>query len=238
MSAAHLVPNAQDTKLARRIANSVEPTLKGVKVGMASAAASANVAGFAAAAFVKLPEGVQLKLSANEGALVDFIFKTFANLATTAKPDKIELDLSGTVAPRKGQGLGKLLSVEEGRQALREYAVDMPLEEWAGPVAGSTELERDLHIGRTTLHTWQKNGSVIGLLKGTKKHVFPREQFLDGRPLEGIAEVNRIVGSPRTAWLWLRTPNPTLTGKRPVDLLRANKKSDVVNAAQGYFAQL
>jgi len=238
MSAAHIVPTAQDTKLARRIATSVEPALRGFSAGMASATASANVAGFAAAAFVKLPEVVQLKLSANESELVDFIFKAFANLATATKSDKIELDTSGEVEPRKGKGLGKILSAEEGRNALRQYATDIPLEEWAGPVAGSTELERDLHIGRTTLHTWQKNGSVIGLLKGMKKHVFPREQFLDGRPLEGIAQVNRIVGNPRTAWLWLRTPNPVLSGKKPVELLKANKLNDVVSAAQGYFAQL
>jgi hypothetical protein len=197
----------------------------------------AKAAGLAAAAFLRLPDVVQAQLSANEGLLADVIFKAFANLAT-GKADRLELEMPADAEPRKGRGLGTILSAEEGRQAVREYATDVPLEEWAGPVAGSTELERDLGIGRTTLHNWQKSGSVIGLLKGTRKHVFPREQFIDGRPLEGIAQVNRIVGNPRTAWLWLRTPNPTLGGKAPVVLLKTNKVNDVVSAAEGYFARL
>jgi len=238
MSAAQLTPNARDTKLARRIADTVAPALRAdARARDAGVAASANIAGFAAAAFVNLPQVVQSKLSANEGEMVDFIFKAFANLAA-ANSDTIELKMATQVEPRKGKGLGPILSLDDGNRAIKAYAEDLPLEAWAGPVAGSTELERDLGVGRTTLHTWQKNGSVIGLLKGTKKHVFPREQFLDGRPLEGIVEVNRIAGNPRTAWLWLRTPNPVLAGKRPVELLKANRQGDVVKAAQGYFAAL
>ncbi len=235
MSAVQLVPTASDATFARSVADTVEPALK--KAHIANVAASANAAGFAAAAFLRLPEVVQAQLGANEGLLADVIFKAFASLAT-GKTDKLHLETATAVESRKGKGLGAILSADEGRQAVREYATDLPLEEWAGPVAGSTELERDLGIGRTTLHNWQKSGSVIGLLKGTRKHVFPREQFIDGRPLEGIAQVNRVVGNPRTAWLWLRTPNPTLSGKAPIALLKANRVKDVVSAAEGYFAQL
>ena len=234
MSAANMVPTAVEASFARRIAAMVEPALKSAH--MTNVTASANAAGFAAAAFARLPKAVQEHLGANEGMLADIIFKAFDSL-TTLKPEKIELDVAVNVEPRKGRGLGELLFIEAGREALDVYAMDIPLEDWAGPVAGSTELERELHIGRTTLHNWQKSGSVIGLLKGTKRHVFPREQFLDGRPLEGIAQINRIVGDPRTAWLWLKTPNPTLGGRVPVALLKANKSKDVLSAAQGYFAQ-
>ena len=38
------------------------------------------------------------------------------------------------------------------------------VEEWAGPVAGSTYLEETLRIPRSTLHRWQRRGEVIALL--------------------------------------------------------------------------
>ena len=238
MATVHLVPATHHAELARRIAGLVETSLKADKQIRSSNLTVAKVAGFAAAAFSSLPEEVQARLGANESELVAVVYRAISSLGAPAKSEAIDLEMAQEVEPRKGQGLGEIVSQEEGRRAITELAIDIPLEEWAGPVAGSTELERDFHIGRTTLHAWQKNGSVIGLLKGTRKHVFPREQFIDGRPVKGIADVSRIVGEPRTAWLWLRTPNPTLAGKMPIALLKANKVTEVVNAASGYFAGL
>src|SRR3546814_4608081 len=66
-----------------------------------------------------------------------------------------------------------------------------PLEEWAGPVAGSSALH-NRGIARSTLHDWQKRGQVVALLAGARKHAFPLEQFVDGRPMEGIADVVEV----------------------------------------------
>lgn len=49
----------------------------------------------------------------------------------------------------------------------------MLIEDWAGHVAGSTYLEENLRIARSTLHRWQRRGDVIALRKGGRKHVFP-----------------------------------------------------------------
>jgi hypothetical protein len=73
------------------------------------------------------------------------------------------------------------------------------------------------------------------LLKGTKKHVFPVEQFIDGRPALGIFAVIGLAGSHRTAWLWLRQANPVLGGRRPIDLLKQDRIEEVVETAQAYF---
>src|SRR3546814_4146272 len=87
------------------------------------------------------------------------------------------------------------------------------LEDWAGPVAGSTMLHEQ-GIARSTLHDWQKRGEVIALLSGARKHAFPLEQFVDGRPVQGISDVLEIAGNPRRAWLWLVQQSPLLGEKR------------------------
>jgi hypothetical protein len=79
---------------------------------------------------------------------------------------------------KKGAGLGKLLSAEEGRARITDYATPTKVEDWAGPLAGPTELERAFGIARSTLHTWQKQGAVVGLLVGTRKHAFPKVGLL------------------------------------------------------------
>ena len=149
----------------------------------------------------------------------------------------IELESPGTVEPRKGAGLGPLLSPAEGEQALSDYTVGRRLEAWAGPVAGATALAREHGVARSTLNHWQHRGKVIGLLKGTRKLVYPIAQFVDGRPAKGIANINAIAGNPRVAWLWLSRPNPTLAGHRPIDLLKRDRIKEVIDAAHGYFDQ-
>ncbi|WP_222873563.1 hypothetical protein [Hankyongella ginsenosidimutans] len=39
------------------------------------------------------------------------------------------------------------------------------MEEWAGPLAGSSALMEDMGIARSTLHDWQRRGEVIALLR-------------------------------------------------------------------------
>lgn len=112
----------------------------------------------------------------------------------------------------------------------------MLIEDWAGRVAGSTYLEENLHIARSTLHRWQRRNDVVALRKGGRKHVFPLAQFVDGRPVAGLSEVLALIGNPRLAWLWLTRPATQLDGRIPIDLLRADQVEEVVEAARGVAA--
>ena len=78
---------------------------------------------------------------------------------------------------------------------------------------------------------------MIGLLKGTRKHVYPVDQFVDGRPAKGIGEITAVIADPRVAWLWLSRANPTLGGRKPIDLLKRDRVGEVVEAARDYFGQ-
>ncbi|RUT88309.1 MULTISPECIES: hypothetical protein [unclassified Mesorhizobium] len=108
----------------------------------------------------------------------------------------------------------------------------MLIEDWAGRVAGSTYLEENLRIARSTLHRWQRRGEVIALRKGGRKHVFPLAQFVDGRPVAGIRDVLSLISNPRLAWLWLTRLSAQLDGRVPIDLLRQDQVDEVVEAAR------
>lgn len=232
MSTAQLMGlSAAQAKLADRIAGRVEPTLEGGSSGVAAVQAAAQIASLAAVAASELPASVLAQISEQKDLFLRLVnvLKGFAN----SQSDEEVSDTS--VA--KGSGLGAILSVDQGRKAIHDIAVDLPLEEWAGPMAGSTEIERDLGIRRQTLNNWRNDGDVIAFLKGVSKHVYPKAQFVDGRPVRGLAEIVTVAGSPRTAWLWLTEKNPVL-GKAPIDLLRRDEVGVVTKAAEDYFLGL
>ncbi len=105
-------------------------------------------------------------------------------------------------------------------------------QQWAGDIAGPTELERRLGIARSTLHRWQKRNEVIAFRTGGRKFVFPIAQFVDGRPVGGIKEVVSLFDDNRLAWRWLVKPNTELSGQAPVHLLKVDQLEDVLSAAK------
>jgi hypothetical protein len=139
------------------------------------------------------------------------------------------------VERHKGTGLGHLLSLEEGRERLANYVQTRPLESWAGPVAGPSKIEKQLHVARSTLNEWHRRGVVIGLLRGERKHVYPLDQFVDARPMKGIADVAKIAPDDRAAWLWLRQPHGRFDMRPPLELLKAGQRDEVVQAAERDF---
>ncbi|MET0482699.1 MAG: hypothetical protein ABWZ27_07265 [Aestuariivirgaceae bacterium] len=106
------------------------------------------------------------------------------------------------------------------------------LDDWAGAVAGPTELERKFGIARSTLHRWQKLNEVVSFRTGGRKYVFPLAQFIDGRPVDGLKQVLQSFGHPRLAWQWLVAPCPELDGHIPLRLLRIHQADQVVDAAR------
>jgi len=229
--------NARQAQVADRIAAKVADVLRRETAFEASSVALyANIAGAAAAAIVNLPAGARRQLGKHQAELAQRVRRLVEALGDVPAGGKIELELPNDVEPSKGEGLGTIVTTEEGERSLGEFAVARRLEDWAGPVAGATELHRDYGIARSTLNRWQHAGDVIALLKGTKKHVYPIEQFIDGRPARNIAAIGALASNQRVAWLWLSQPNPVLSGRKPIDLLKRDHADEVLEAAQTYFA--
>ncbi|WP_340318056.1 antitoxin Xre/MbcA/ParS-like domain-containing protein [Rhizorhabdus argentea] len=141
----------------------------------------------------------------------------------------------GKVERTRGSGLGELVTITEGRARLDAYATPKPIEEWAGPVGGAGDIETQFGVKRSTLNTWHKQGAVVGLLRGQRKLAYPLEQFIDGRPLQGLADVLGVAPDPRSAWLWLRQPHGALDGQTPLALLRASRTDQVSAIARRDF---
>jgi len=190
------------------------------------------VAEFGATA-AKLSPAARKRLIARKEQFKKLIVQITAEPESATKPLKLVAKSAAEIS--HGAGLGKVLSPEEGLARIAEYSTPTKIEDWAGPLAGPTELERDFGVARSTLHTWQKQGMVIGLLVGVRKHAFPTEQFVDGRPVTGLGEIVGAIGDPRTAWLWLREPNPGLAGVTPLARLKAGATDKVVEMARSNF---
>ena len=224
-----------NARVAERVTSKVTDALKSDRAfESGSLALSAHIAGAAAAAVLNLPVEARQVLTKRQAELMRGVRRLVESFSDDAG-GKIKLAIPDTVEPSKGEGLGPIVSADEGKSLLREFAVARKIEEWAGPVAGASELNRDYGIPRSTLHRWQHSDEVIGLLKGTKKHVFPIEQFVDGRPAQGISAVVSLAGGHRVAWLWLRQPNPVLSSRKPIDLLKQDRVDEVVDSARAYF---
>jgi hypothetical protein len=192
------------------------------------------VAEFGAAA-AKLSPAARQRLVARKAELSKLIAEIVAE--PEVAPQVLKLAPKAPPEVSQGEGLGALLSAAEGRERLAAYATPLKVEAWAGPLAGPTELEREYGVARSTLHAWQKQGAVIGLLVGVRKHAFPIEQFIDGRPVAGLAAVLEVIGDPRTGWLWLREPNPGLAGASPLTRLKSGAVDSVIEVARSNFAR-
>ncbi|MCT8999940.1 antitoxin Xre/MbcA/ParS-like domain-containing protein [Chelativorans intermedius] len=225
-----------DRNIADRVATKVSNALKTEKgFGPGSLALSALIAGEVAEVVAKLPAERRQELNAHSAELKQRIRRVFETFGRK-RPARISLDVPEDIEPSKGEGLGAMVTSAQGQKGLAAIAVHRKLEDWAGRVAGATELNREYGVARSSLNRWQHEGDVIGLLKGTKKHVYPVEQFIDGRPARGIREIIQLAKSERTAWLWMSQKNPVLGGRKPIDLLKQDRVGEVVDAAAAYFA--
>lgn len=200
-------------------------------------AATSRVMAAVSAVAARLPPDQQRRIAADDKKLARAIETAVAELAELAgqrRDELVELRIETPEEVGTGLGLGELVDIEEGRRRLAEYATPARLEDWAGPVAGPSEIEKMFGTKRSTLHDWQKRGAIIGLLKGERKHVFPLAQFVDGRPVEGMPQVTKIIRNPRAAWQWLIRPKPSIGGA-PLDRLKKGGLDEVLAAAERDF---
>lgn len=189
--------------------------------------------------FPDLPKDVlkRASIAAAEAANTAFKRTVFSeHLTLQVNVDgRLEIDISDKpVEESIGEGIGQQIDHEEGLRRIHAYATEDRIEDWAGDFAGPGEIERLFGTSRSTLHHWQKLGRVVGLLKGTRKHVFPLAQFVDGRPVEGLDDVLRIIRFPRTAWRWLTMDKPSIGGS-PLELLKQGNRDKVIAAAERDF---
>jgi hypothetical protein len=186
------------------------------------------------AATGRLSPEQQRQIAVHEKDLTEAMEAAVAHLSARRPEKLIPLGVNKTIEFSQGSGLGQLLEIDEGRRRIADYSTPVRLEDWAGPVAGPGEIEKAYGTKRSTLHDWQKRGAIIGLLKGERKHVFPLAQFVDGRPVEGMAQVTKLIGNPRTAWYWLIQLKPSI-GATPLDRLKAGHLPEVLDAAERDF---
>ncbi len=213
------------------VADEVERILAGYDeaINKPTVISASKIAGSVAAAVAFLPPKQQRAIDsihADIPALASKFVRALAAEATRRTEAGTAPTLPMTLLPDAGHPI----SPPPRNQA--DDLESMLIEDWAGRVAGSTYLEENLHIARSTLHRWQKRDEVIGLRKGGRRHVFPLAQFVDGRPVAGIRDVLSLIGNPRLAWLWLTRPSAHLDGRVPIDLLRQDQVEDVVRAAR------
>lgn len=200
----------------------------------AALAATGTMMAAVSAAAARLSVEQQRRIVADEKELAQAVEAAFAKLATKRSNKLVEIPVEKPVEVSRGAGLGQLVGIEEGRRRLADFATPVRLEDWAGPVAGPGDIEKKFGTKRSTLHDWHKRGAVIGLLKGERKHVFPLAQFVDGRPVEGMPQVTKVIRNPRAAWQWLIQPKPSIGGT-PLDRLRKGYLDEVLAAAERDF---
>lgn len=152
-----------------------------------------------------------------------------------AAPERLRYEASGPVERSRGAGLGERVEPEEGLARLAAYAAKRPIESWAGPVAGAGGVEAELGVPRSTLNDWHRRGAVVGLLRGERKRVYPLEQFVDARPVPGVAAVLGAAPDARAAWLWLRQPHGAFGSATPLDALKQGRAEEVATAAARDF---
>jgi hypothetical protein len=187
------------------------------------------VAQFAAIVMELSPE-YQMLLRGKKAALQKLMQRLVADASAPLlwPPDAVAETIQGA-------GGGEMLTEEEARARLDAYATHQPTEDWAGKLAGPAELQRDYGIARSTLRNWQQQGYAIAIQVNAHKRAFPVEQFVDGRPVAGLAEVVRIIGDTRIAWRWLREPNPLLSGARPLSRLKKGAFDLVLQIARSNY---
>lgn len=183
------------------------------------------------AAAGRLSEVQQLKIVAHKQDLPQLMSAMVEGFKPARGTFRVKPEIP--VEESKGAGLGKRLSREDGRRRVEAYATPVRLEEWAGPVAGASAIREQFGTGRSTLQEWFGKGAIIGLLKGERKRVYPIEQFVDGRPMEGMSNVTKIIANPRVAWRWLITTRAD--GTQPLARLRQGCIAEVTAMAEGDF---
>jgi hypothetical protein len=134
-----------------------------------------------------------------------------------------------------GDDVGETVSQTTGERLLLNHAKTLPVADWAGEVLNSAALQDRLHISHNDFDHWASMGSLVALQNGDAGVVYPVDQFVDGRPIEGLREVLELIGRPRVAWLWLRTARAGPESQPPIELLKEGQIKQALLIAKRDF---
>ena len=183
-------------------------------VRLASVRVAAHLAAIIASQITAQTQVIQRTLLTLEDDIAEYATEFVSQLVAEARKDKdkrirrFEADAS---------------EVSTGSRTM------LQADDWAGPVAGPTAIERYYGIPRSTLYRWQKLNEVVAIQSRTsRKPVFPLKQFVDGRPAQGIAELISIFGDARGAWQWLVEPNSDFENQPPLNPLISGREVERV----------
>ncbi|ANY77112.1 hypothetical protein BB934_01830 [Microvirga ossetica] len=134
----------------------------------------------------------------------------------------------------KGSGLGRLVSLEEGKALLDEITIDDDSTDWAASeLLNPTNLAERLQISLATLDAWRTAKRTIAFRNDAGEYIYPVRQFDGSEPVEGLNRVVAFLPSPEEAWEWLVTPCRYTNDEAPIDRLRSKYIDEVVRAAEG-----
>jgi hypothetical protein len=188
-----------------------------------------KIAGGVAAAVALLPPPHLRALDGMQDDLPRLASEFVKSLAAKAML-RSEMSVASQAQDPPAPTTGDLRQTFQNLPDQRDDLETILIEDWAGQVVGQTYLEEKLHIPRSTLHLWRRHNEVVALRTGSRKHVFPLAQFVDGRPVPGIRDVLSCIANPRRAWFWLNNPSSCLDGRTPIAMLRQDLVVEVVSA--------
>lgn len=191
-------------------------------------------------AVIALPDEILAALDAHHrrGSLEKVLRETLADLSQPTPNNQISIDCSNKpVIVSIGERIGPQISPEEGRRRLLEVAQPIRLDERLGRLTAAAEVERQNSIPRKALEAWRRRGLIVGFKDDSGKYLYPLEQFVGRRPVDGLREILQIIRYPYTAWTWLLRPKPSIGGV-PLGLLKQGDLFDVLAAAERDFGPI
>ena len=144
--------------------------------------------------------------------------------------------------------LGVLLSAMESKSGLALMTRDDPLAaarlrgvqakldllERAGGALQPREVATLLRMSRQAVGKRRMAGALLGVPTGRRGYEYPACQFVESGVVDGLAEVLSALEGDLDPWMrlaFLMTPNDSLGGELPMDVLRRGDRDAVVRAA-------
>ena len=138
-----------------------------------------------------------------------------------AQREAVQAQREAEVAPEVPQALRPFLVTRSGKDIL-----------------GVSEAAAKLEVSRTTVYDWVERGTLIAW-KSTRRGLhIPGAQILGpAKVVPGLAKIVDIIGEPELAWTFLTQEWPfSDTAAAPLDLLKAGRLDEVLDAAPGFGA--
>lgn len=138
-------------------------------------------------------------------------------------------------AAARGLEADEAVGVFDVPERLRPFIV--PREE-SEEVLDASQAAVRLHVCRTTVYNWVKVNALIAWKPAKRGLRIPAAQILGpGRVIKGLADVVESIGDPELAWAFLTREWPfEHEVAKPLELLKAGRVAEVLDAAPGFGA--